>query len=29
MSGIVHVHLLSCNGCLEGSAEVFLACTVV
>ena len=23
MSGIVHVHLLSCNGCLEGSAEVF------
>ena len=29
MSGIAHVHLLSCNGCLEGSAEVFLVCTVV
>ena len=27
MNGIAHVHLLSCNGCLEGSAEVVLACT--
>ena len=25
MSGIAHVHLISCSGCVEGSAEVFLA----
>ena len=25
MSGIAQVHLISCSGCVEGSAEVFLA----